>query len=63
LAAQKPDGFVAADVYRKRIAANAEQARELLVKIEKEGFLQCQRIPRPGGKGGWFSEKYFPANL
>jgi hypothetical protein len=54
-----PDGFVASDVYRKRIVANAEQARKLLAKMETDDLLQCQRIPSPDGAGGWISERYF----
>ncbi len=56
LAAEHPEGLVAADVYHKRLKPNAEEARQLLSQMEKNGLLECHKIPRPGG--GWLSEKY-----
>jgi hypothetical protein len=49
LLADKPGGIVAADVYRKRIVANAKEARELLERMAAEGTITAIDTPTPGG--------------
>ena len=43
----KPGGIVAADVYRKRIVCDAEEARHLLKQMEANGLLRCSEVSTP----------------
>jgi hypothetical protein len=55
------EGVVPADVYHKRIAANAEKARELLDNLKEAGLLRVTRAPLPAG-GGLINERFFLAH-
>jgi hypothetical protein len=57
LAAQKPDGILAAHVYRSRITSDAAEAHRLLSQLEAEGQLRCETRSRTAG--GWTTERYF----
>jgi hypothetical protein len=50
LLADHPKGIRRTDVYRHRITANAEEARQLLEAMEKEGIL-CGQNEQPEGGG------------
>jgi hypothetical protein len=43
----KPGGIVAADVYRKRIVCDAEEAHHLLNQMETVGLLRCCDVSTP----------------